>query len=112
MFDLDDKFLEEVGLRGLPAEERPVLLRFIRQTLEGRLGETLSKGLPDGLLLEFLSYIQANRRDQAFKWLHQHAPGYPQVAQAEMARLKAEIKAAAPAILKHANETKAVDKSH
>ena len=111
MFSLDDKFLEEVGLRDLPAEERPALLQFVRQLLEERLGETLSKGLPNDLLMEFLAHAQAGRRDRAFEWLRQHVPGYPQAAKLEIAKLKSEIKAAAPEILRRASETKAADKT-
>ena len=44
MFQLDDKFLEEVGLGSLPADQKQAFLAHLREQLELRVGTQLSEG--------------------------------------------------------------------
>lgn len=75
MFQLDDKFLEEVGLGGLPDEQKQEFLAYFREQLELRVGTRLSEGLSDAQLDEFESFIN---RDEAKvnEWLQVNAPDY------------------------------------
>lgn len=57
MFNLDDKFLQEIGLGSLPAEEKPKMLSHIYETLEMRVGMKLASGMSDAQLDEFESFI-------------------------------------------------------
>ena len=50
MFQLDDKFLEEVGLGSLPADQKQAFLAHLREQLELRVGTQLSEGLSDAPL--------------------------------------------------------------
>ena len=104
MITFDDSFLEEVGLKDLPADDRPAFLKHAREVLEVRLGESLSKGLSDDLLAEFFSHVQQDQPEQALAWLRKNVPGYSRIVQDEMTRLKAEIKVDAPRILEHARK--------
>ena len=107
MITFDDSFLEEVGLKELPADDRSAFLKHAREVLEMRLGESLSKGLADDLLTEFFSHVQQGRPEKALAWLRRNVPGYSRIVQDEIARLKAEIKADAPRILEHARKNSA-----
>jgi len=75
MFQLDDKFLADVGLNDLPDQEKPAFLQHIYDELEIRVGTKLSDGMSDDQLQEFESII--DRKDDVIKlWLEQNAPDY------------------------------------
>jgi hypothetical protein len=75
MFQLDDKFLADIGLNELPDEQKQAFLQHIYEELELRVGTKLSEGLSDAQLEEFESII--DRKDEAVAaWLAQHAPNY------------------------------------
>lgn len=75
MFQLDDKFLEDIGLAGLPDDQKQAFLQHIYEELELRVGTRLSDGLSDAQLEEFEKIID---RDQATidAWLQQYSPNY------------------------------------
>jgi hypothetical protein len=60
MFSIDDKFLGEIGLGGLPDSEKPVMRRHIYETLEMRVGMKLASGMSDAQLDEFESLISGD----------------------------------------------------
>lgn len=75
MFQLDDKFLNQVGLGNLPEEQRKPFLQHIYQELEMRVGTKLSDGMSDAQLEEFGLII--DRNDDVIKtWLNDNVPDY------------------------------------
>lgn len=77
MFQLNDDFLKELGLDGLPEEQRVAFLKHIYGELEQRVGERLSQGLSDAQLDEFSEII--DRKPGAVDaFLAAHAPQYQQ----------------------------------
>ena len=75
MFQLDDKFLEDVGLGGLPDEQKQAFLDHFREQLELRVGTRLSEGLNDAQLAEFEAFI--DRKDEVVNsWLANNVPNY------------------------------------
>ncbi len=75
MFQLDDKFLTDVGMNELPEEQKKAFLQHIYDELELRVGTKLSDGMSDAQLEEFESII--DRKDEAvMAWLAQYAPNY------------------------------------
>ena len=77
MFQLDDKFLEEVGLGGLPDDQRQMFLDHFREQLELRVGTKLSEGLSDAQLQEFESFIDRNE-EKVNTWIAANVPEYEQ----------------------------------
>jgi hypothetical protein len=75
MFQLDDKFLEDLGLNELPEEQRGAFLQHIYSELELRVGSKLADGLSDYQLQEFESIID-RKDDVILAWLQRHAPNY------------------------------------
>lgn len=75
MFQLDDKFLEDIGLTTLPDDQKQAFLQHIYEELEMRVGTKLSDGLSDDQLEEFEKIID---RDQGTidVWITQYAPNY------------------------------------
>lgn len=75
MFQLDDKFLEEVGLADMPDEQKKAFLQHIYDELELRVGTKLSEGMSDAQLEEFEAII--DRKDDIITaWLTEHVPDY------------------------------------
>ncbi len=91
MFQLDDKFLEDIGLGDLPDDQKRAFLQHIYEELELRVGTRLSDGLSDQQLEEFEKIID---RDQGVieAWLVEHVQDYAndEVFQRMQAALKLE----------------------
>ena len=75
MFQLDENFLNDLGLQDMPAEQKDAFLKHIYDELELRVGTKLSEGLSEDQLREFERIID---RDQASiqNWIRNHAPNY------------------------------------
>lgn len=75
MFQLDDKFLSDVGLSDLPEDQKKPFLQHIYDELELRVGTRLSDGMTDVQLAEFESIID-RKDDTITAWLTQNVPDY------------------------------------
>lgn len=75
MFQLDDKFLEDIGLNQLPEEQKKPFLQHIYDELELRVGTKLSDGMSDEQLTEFESIID-HKNDVVEAWLSKYMPNY------------------------------------
>lgn len=75
MFQLDDKFLEEIGLNSLPESQKKPFLQHIYGELEMRVGTKLSEGMGDEQLGEFESIIDQNDAIIS-SWLDKYIPDY------------------------------------
>lgn len=68
MYNIDDSFLESVGLGGLPADQKSGFLQYAQDQLEIRIGEKMSNNLSDAQLDEFEKIID-NDQEMMQKWL-------------------------------------------
>lgn len=75
MFQLDDNFLQQVGLDGLPDAQKQEFLAYFREQLELRVGTKLSEGLSDAQLGEFEAFIDRNM-EKTHQWIAAHAADY------------------------------------
>lgn len=75
MFQLDDQFLADVGLAGLPDEQKKPFLQHTYDQLEYKVGIRLSEGMTDAQLEEFEAIID-RKEDVIITWLSTHAPNY------------------------------------
>lgn len=89
MFQLDDKFLQDVGLGDLPEDQKKLFLDHFREQLELRVGTRLSEGLSDVQLEEFESFID-RKDDRVNAWLAANVPNY------EEDTIYQQLKAGAP----------------
>lgn len=99
---LDNALLDEIGLGGLPTDEKSKMLAHIYETLEMRVGVRLAEQMSDQQLDEFEAYINANDEAGALRWLETTFPAYKQVVADEFEKLKAEIAQVAPQIVAEA----------
>lgn len=77
MFQLDDKFLESVGLGALPDDQKKAFLKHIYDQLELRVGTKLSEGLSEAQMREFESFIDYEKNAEAVEtWLQQNIADY------------------------------------
>ena len=75
MFQLDDKFLEDVGLGGLPDDQKKLFLDHFREQLELRVGAQLSEGLSEAQLSEFESFMDRDMQ-RVTAWLDANVPDF------------------------------------
>lgn len=75
MFQLDDQFLNDIGLAGLPDEQKKPFLQHVYDQLEYRVGVRLSEGMTDAQLEEFEAIID-RKDDVVNNWISTNAPGY------------------------------------
>lgn len=75
MFQLDDKFLEDVGLGGLPDDQKKLFLDHFREQLELRVGTQLSEGLSEAQLSEFESFMDRDMQ-RVTVWLDANVPDF------------------------------------
>lgn len=75
MFQLDDKFLEDLGLGDLPVEQKKAFLEHVYSQLELRVGTRLSEGLSDAQLGEFESFVDRDA-EKVQAWVSANAPDY------------------------------------
>lgn len=75
MFQLDDQFLQDIGLADLPEEQKKPFLQHVYDQLEYRVGVRLSEGMSDAQLEEFESII--DRKIEVIDvWVAQYAPDF------------------------------------
>ncbi len=75
MFQLDDKFLQSVGLGDLPEDQKQAFLQHTYETLEERVGTRLAASLSEAQLTEFEGFATHNE-EKINGWLAQHVPNY------------------------------------
>lgn len=75
MFQLDDKFLQDLGLDTLPDNQKQAFLEQVYASLEERVGVLLSEGLSDEQLEEFEAIID-RKADRVDAWLVAHVPNF------------------------------------
>lgn len=75
MFQIDDKFLQDLGLDQLPDDQKQAFKEHIYGQLELRVGTRLSDGLSDTQLAEFESFVD-RKADKVQAWVNQHTPDY------------------------------------
>ena len=105
MFQIDDNFLQDVGLGALPEEQRKPFLQYVYDQLEYRVGVNLSEGLTDEQLEEF-SDIADNKQEVVFSWLSTHVPNYTQDELFQRIQTVSKLDVASPALLGEYASTK------
>lgn len=75
MFQLDDQFLQSVGLGDLPEDQKEAFLQHTYETLEERVGTRLADSLSDDQLQEFEAFASQDE-EKTYGWLSAHAPDY------------------------------------
>lgn len=75
MFQLDDQFLQDIGLADLPEEQKKPFLQHVYDQLEYRVGVRLSEGMSDAQLEEFEAIID-RKQDVVDAWVARYTPEF------------------------------------
>jgi hypothetical protein len=75
MFQLDERFLHDIGLDSLPDSQKKPFLQHLYDELELRVGTKLSDGMSDDKLEEFESIID-RKEEIIINWLSNNSPKY------------------------------------
>ncbi|MDX2776259.1 DUF5663 domain-containing protein [Streptomyces caniscabiei] len=91
---IDEAFLEELGLAGLSADKKNVLVQQLLETLQLRVGARLSEDLTDEQLDDFERTMGGSEDSggAAEEWLKQNNPRYAEIVEEEVARLKEDLR--------------------
>lgn len=90
MFQLDDKFLTDVGLADLPDDQKQAFLQHIYSELELRVGTMLSEGMSEQQLAEFEAFVDQDEQ-KVVAWFERNLPNYQDLPDFQ------SLKASAPA---------------
>ena len=96
MIRIDDEFMEEVGLSGMPEAEAAAFMEHAQEELEVRVGQELSAEVSDAQLEEFAGIDDA---DQARSWLEENVPGFREIVRKVFGEFKGEVAASREQIL-------------
>lgn len=75
MFQLDDNFLNDLGLSSLPEEQKKAFLQHVYDELELNVGTKLSEGLNEMQLQEFEAFVDRNE-DKVKAWFEKNMADY------------------------------------
>jgi hypothetical protein len=95
MFQLDDNFLKDLGLDGLPAEQKQAFLQHIYEELELRVGTKLSEGLSEQQMQEFEAFVD-QKEDKVRAWFENNMPDFDQ--REDFQQLRSRVPADTPQI--------------
>lgn len=75
MFQLDDNFLNDVGLGALPDDQKQAFLQHIFEELELRVGTKLSEGLNEDQMGQFEAFVDQDEQ-KVRMWFEKNIPDY------------------------------------
>ena len=85
----DETFLQEMGLTAMPEDQKQAFLDYVREELEVRIGERISKGLTEVQLAEFDAI---ENQAEATAWLEKNRPDYREIVTRTIEEMKAAIR--------------------
>lgn len=93
---VDEKFMEEVGLGAMPAEEKRAFMQHAEEELQVRVGQGIGAEMSDEQLQEFdgISDLKVAR-----SWLEQNVPAYREIVARIYESFKQELLAERQSIL-------------
>jgi hypothetical protein len=91
---IDNAFLEELGLGGLSDDKKRVLVQQLIETLQLRVGTRLSEDLTDEQLDDFERTVESveNSGDAAENWLKANNPNHASIVDEEVEKLKSDLR--------------------
>ena len=88
--ELDEKFLQEMGLQAMPEEQKQQFLDYVQEELEVRIGDRISKGLTEVQLNEFDMITDPI---ESIRWLEKNRPDFREIVNRTIEEMKEEIRA-------------------
>lgn len=86
----DEQFLQEMGLTAMPEEQKQQFLAYMQEELEVRIGQRISRGIPEEKLQEFDAISDPR---EAARWLETNRPDYREIVNRTIQEMKSEIRA-------------------
>ncbi|HLA49449.1 MAG TPA: DUF5663 domain-containing protein [Candidatus Saccharimonadales bacterium] len=90
---VDDQFLQAMGLDGLENDEKAAALDDILYTLNMRVGKRVAEILNDKQAAQFEAFSDDTSNEEIAKWLKENVPNYDQIVEEEAQKMKAEVQA-------------------
>lgn len=94
MYELNETFLQGLGVNDMPEAEMRAFLDHLQEEMEVRVGERVSAGMSDAQISEFEKMIDDEVDDAAVAgWLEKNCPQYAGIVEGVANELKDEIRA-------------------
>ncbi len=93
MIKLDNDLLQELGLGELSDDEKNDALDKINETLEERAGDRIIDQMDRAQMDEFEQHVKQGGAEKTMDWLKSSFPGYQQLVEEELEKIKNEVKA-------------------
>lgn len=93
---VNDEFIQEIGLEGMPATEKQAFMAHAEEELEVRVGQRISQELTEAQLREFEG-IQDDY--EATEWLERNVPSFREMVEQVFVAFKNELLAERETIL-------------
>ena len=98
MFQLDDKFLQDVGLADLPEDQKQAFLQHIYSELELRVGTKLSEGMNEEQLAQFEAFVDQDEQ-KVTAWFERYLPNYRELPDFQSLKTSAPAEVSETALL-------------
>lgn len=104
-FDLDEDFLDDVGLTSLPDSEKSDMLTYLKEEMSVHVGQVLMRQLSVSQVTTFTELVKQNNPTTVVGFLRQHLPNYQEIVTREIAVFKDSVKSEAPDLLRRYRST-------
>lgn len=88
--ELNEQFLQDMGLSAMPEEQKQQFLDYVQDELELRIGHRIARGIPIEKLREFDAITDPA---EATRWLETNRPDYREIVTRTIEEMKEEIRA-------------------
>ncbi len=97
---VDDQFLNDMGLAGLEGEQRQKALEDILYTLDMKVAERVSESLSEEQVIKFEELTEGEPNEEALsQWLAQNVPNYQQLIGEEAEKMRSDASSAVDRIM-------------
>lgn len=90
---VDDQFLQAMGLDGLEGEEKAKALDDVLYTLNMRVGKRVAEILNEEQAAQFEKLSDSVSNEEISKWLEDNVPNHAQIVEEEAQKMKNEVQA-------------------
>jgi dsDNA-binding SOS-regulon protein len=97
---VDDQFLNDMGLAGLQGEQRQKALEDILYNLDMRVADRISETLTEAQVTKFEELTAGEPNEEALsQWLAQNVPNYQQLIGEEAEKMRSEAQSTVDRIM-------------
>lgn len=91
VLNLNNDFLDQVGLGGMLATDKPMFLEYLEERLQLKIGERIAREVSPPVLEEFERFMKEGDQIAAETWIKRNCPDYAAIVEEESANLVRDV---------------------